>query len=1501
MGFALAAFTASVLAFAQVTVGGSPKPGSVNQNGGRQTAPPPGGKLSPGRPDNPGIFSQPGAVFLENKGQWDNRVKFLARQDGLDYWVTEDGLTLDFHRFVAGNGLNGGFEKGRGDANNDATPGRKGREGHVIRYKFLGQRPGAQAEGVEANGVPVNFYVGGPENHVTGARFFREAYVKNLYPGVAMRNYMVNDTFRYDLVVAAGVDPSVIAFQVLGSLGLKLDGSDLVIRLEDGEIRNSKLYAFQPVGNSLRSVPARFKLNGNVVSFEVSGYDPRLPIIIDPLVYGTYLGSNAIPFVSSGFEMINGASADSKGNLYMTGNTNSITFPVTDGPYGFSLQGTDAFLIRLEADAYSMDYAAFIGGSGTDTGRGIGLSEQTGALWIGGFTSSNNFPGATNAFTGPGADYFLTKFTVGTDNSVTPNFSMYFSGAGNQTITNPPLIPTQNDPADAYADLAVGTDGSVVLGGNANAGILAGNGFTPYLAGGGGGAGDGFIAWFNADGSVRARVRVGGTGGDRMGRFDLDGDNNLVVNGTVAFSGNQDTATAANPVFPTTAGVFANGRLLRNNDAYVVKLNSAGVCQFAALLGGNDFDSGIASCFDPLGNIYVMGQTGSFDFPRTPGVYDQVFSGEAYVTKISPNGSSIIYSTGMRHSGRVIPRHIDADERGVVVIAGDVSFVHPGNPNPTNTQPGSIEVTTDALDGAYNGGDNNVSAFNGPPDPMNPAGYPSSMEGFIQFLNSAGSNVLYADYIGENSDDGVTDVFIDGVGATWVVGNTTPVPGFAGEAPVSSGIGNYLTGNAFKPTGPSATDGFAIKIRVQLPILNSVTFNPTAIAGGLGASSVATISLRDPAPVGGVNLTAELSNASASTFVSGGASTTTNLFIPEGATTTQVTVFSNSVNQQTTTDLRVTLDNDFIVARLTINPWLDEFTVTPGTIVGGNQLTARVRLFQAANQDIRVNLITDRPDLINLPNPPEIVVPNGATTATIFLSTNGVTTTQNGSVTASLLGVSKAAPVTLTRAELSSLTFTPDRVNGGETSTMTINLNGKAGSARTIDLTEIAGTTGMLVDGVGMPTTVTIPAQANKATFTVTAPVPPSSSFTTVQAAEGVRTVSGTLFIDSIDIDSIDIQPSTDVASGTILTGQVRLTRPAGPSGFTVNLSHTNPAAGTLSQTTVNVAPGEQLSEEFTFEAAIVASDEVTDIQASRPGFTTRSVTVTVRAISLALTVSPDVVTGGLANATGTVTLSTPAGPTGITINLSSSAPAAASVPASLFIPAGATSGQFTVTTSKVSANVLATISAVGSTSVTASDTLLVRAPSLVSLDIDPSVVVGGESAFGTVTLETAAPAGGVEVTLTANPGGIVSMPATVTVPGGQTSVSFQIDTVGILVDTDVMITASTENSVASAFLTVLSPTIIDLSFSPGRVTGGNSVVGTIVIDQPAPAGGLTINIDSEDPTYAQSTVATVTIPAGQTSATFTVTTVKVSREIAAGFSVYTASSGLGRYLFIKP
>src|SRR5690606_39543867 len=71
------------------------------------------------------------------------------------------------------------------------------------------------------------------ENHVLGARFYKEAYIQNLYAGVSMRNYMVNDTFRYDLVLEPGVDPSTIAFQVLGANSVKLDGPDLVIRSEE--------------------------------------------------------------------------------------------------------------------------------------------------------------------------------------------------------------------------------------------------------------------------------------------------------------------------------------------------------------------------------------------------------------------------------------------------------------------------------------------------------------------------------------------------------------------------------------------------------------------------------------------------------------------------------------------------------------------------------------------------------------------------------------------------------------------------------------------------------------------------------------------------------------------------------------------------------------------------------------------------------------------------------------------------------------------------------------------------------------------------------------------------------------------------------------------------------------------------------------------------------------------------------------------------------------------
>jgi hypothetical protein len=1533
--------------------------------------------------------------YMENKGQWDPQARYRTSRNGLDFWMTSTGFVFDFHKYEKG----ASNSKSKGGGVDDGINMTK--YGHVVRMDMVGATGNGVGEGYKQTSTKMDYLVGEPSKQARGVRAFGEAYVKDVIPGVHTRGYDDDGKMRYDVVVMPGAKADQIQWKITGADAVSLDAKgNLLIKTDLGNIVNEAPYIYQPVGNKHMIIDGKWQVQGNVVSFQLAKHDPRLPLIIDPLVYGTYLGSDAVPFFSTGQEEIHSCSADSKGNLFMTGWTDSVTFPVTDGPYGINTPANfDMFLMRLEADAYSMDYAALIGGSNIDIGYGIAFNEASGDLWLGGVTSSTNFAGATNVKQA-GTRLVLTKFTVDQNGVISPNFSQYYNTPGQASFTSmggDPRVAAFFPPLQAnqaiFSDLVVASDGTAYLVGRAPSANVAG--FNPFTAQFTGGGTDGFVSRFDVSGAIVDETVIGSTGDDDLGQAALDSQNNLVLAGAIGFAGNEDTAVVPNPTFPTTAGVYANGRLLRNSDGYVVKMDANMGLIFSATLGGNNLDGCVGAAFDTTGNIYVLSNTASFDFPRTPGVYDPVFSGgEAAVTKISPTGTTILYSTALGHtmSGPITSDTISVDDRGVAVVGGTVGFVYPGGMPPQPTVAGAIPVTPDALDGVYGGGTQSV----GPPNtPQDATTFPSTCEGFIQFLNPAGTNLLYSDYMGDNSDDVVTNVFVDAVGATWITGFSALVTNGNGAPFLPAGISAYITGNAFKQNFDSL-DGWAVKLRVGLPILQNVAFNPDTIAGGLGASSTATITLRDPAPVGGVTMTATLENGAATSFSPTAGDTTRVVTIPAGVQTATLQVFSLPVATQVSADLRVVLDNDFKLARLTVRPWLDDFSVSPSSIVGGNQLTARVQLFQAAINDTAVSVTTDRPDLITLPNPPEIVVPAGATTVNVLLDTVGVDVTENATMTATLLGVGKSTPVTLTRATVAAVLFNPARINGGDDSTMTVQMNGKVGADRVVDIDVISGPAGLLVDGNPVPTQLTIPAQQKSVDAIVTAPVVPAPTSVVVRASEAGIFADGTLFIDDIDIQSIQFQPATDVISGSVLTGTVNLSRAAGPQGFTVTLASSNAAAGTLSTNTVTIPAGATVSPTFTFTCAVVASDETTTVSASRTGFTTRTVDITVRAINLTLsllptsvvggfedsvgtitldnpapaagltvnlsssnsaaasvpatvtvaggattatfpivssevnavanvtitaTASPAVfdsavlvvnpvgvsvalvpsaVTGGSANSNGTVTLTRPAPVGGFTLNLTSSVPAAASVDPTVTVPAGAMSADFTVTTFKVSQDTNVTITATSPAGNSGSAVLLVRAPAIIDFVIDPTVVVGPDSTFGTVTLETTAPAGGVIVSLTSdNP--VAQVPATVTVPAGQASVTFEITTTSVSSDEVVNITASTGNSVATASFFVLAPTVASITFAPPKVTGGAGSTGTVTLDQPAPAGGMTVIITSDNPTLANSVQASINIPAGQRTGTFTVTTARVSRNIAVGFRATTPSGFLVGYLYLKP
>jgi hypothetical protein len=190
-------------------------------------------------------------------------------------------------------------------------------------------------------------------------------------------------------------------------------------------------------------------------------------------------------------------------------------------------------------------------------------------------------------------------------------------------------------------------------------------------------------------------------------------------------------------------------------------------------------------------------------------------------------------------------------------------------------------------------------------------------------------------------------------------------------------------------------------------------------------------------------------------------------------------------------------------------------------------------------------------------------------------------------------------------------------------------------------------------------------------------------------------------------------------------------------------------------------------------------------------------------AILASVSVSPASIIGGQ-SAIGSISLSGPAPAGGATVNLFS-ANAAATVPATVTVPANATAATFNVTTSVVNALSVGNITA-NYAGITKTSTLSVQpSPSvkLSALTLNPTTVTGGLGSVGKVTLSAPAPVGGVIVKLASSNPSKASVPATITVPGGATSVVFNVTTVTLKKKLVASITASYRGLTKKMALTI--------------------------------------------------------------------------------------------------
>jgi len=345
---------------------------------------------------------------------------------------------------------------------------------------------------------------------------------------------------------------------------------------------------------------------------------------------------------------------------------------------------------------------------------------------------------------------------------------------------------------------------SIALDSNNNiyiAGTTSSTNFPLHGAAYGSNAGlaDLFVTKIDAAGAnILYSTYIGGSGQDRGDGIAVDANGNAFVVGRV-------DSSSVN--FPTTAGSFGPNYRGGDFDGVVFKLNGQGnALVYSGFLGGEENDSTEGVIVDGTGNAYVTGGTKSAAFPTTITAYQGTRAGDtdAFLTKINPSGSALLYSSYLGGSGTDRGSGIAIDSNGNAYISGFTSASDfPTESAFQNNFGGSFDAFVAKFDTngtgvssllfcsylggagddkaygiAIDSGGNNVyvsgqtSSNNFPLLAPVQSSFGGSFDAFIAKISSGGTKV-YATYLGGSSDDRGSGIAVNSAGAVYVTGATS--------------------------------------------------------------------------------------------------------------------------------------------------------------------------------------------------------------------------------------------------------------------------------------------------------------------------------------------------------------------------------------------------------------------------------------------------------------------------------------------------------------------------------------------------------------------------------------------------------------------------------------------------------------------------------------------------------------------------------------------------------
>jgi hypothetical protein len=1121
--------------------------------------------------------------YMPNKGQWKSDALYGATSATVNAWITRAGAVYDFRRGTGGRLT----------------------EGAVLSLSLLHSHPLGFRQG--AVGPSHTNYLRGSNRArwVTGLEQSDSVTSANAYPGINAVHYFGGGRPRIDFLVQPHANPADIQIQVQGADRVDVLSSRVDLDIGGHLISLGELKTFQVIGRKKHFVPCKFVLRSEgVLAFQVGAYDHRRPLVIDPLVWSTYLGG------SKG-ELISGVAATSTGNPVVFGTTGSSDLPTSAGAYQrVAKKPNDVFISELTSDGTGVVYTTYLGGNGDDRAAGIQVDSQDRAI-ISGTTTSTDFPTTPGVLDrGPISAgqqaAFVAKFAIDGSSlafsTLMPGTASYFSCAGLSIDsqgslfvaggTNASDLPTS---ANAYQRTFVGTSANPTAGYivklSADATTLLAATYFGQVSGGSGMANDslGNVLVCGHFGTVPlSQNAVNPINNQSAWLVRFSGDCSQLQLGTyiadtslayaVGVDSHDDPIVGGETLSsqPELAGAYQTVNK-GGADAYVAKFNFDGTALLGAtLLGGTGFDRLAAIAVLADDSVCASGMSTSTDFPVT---FDAVQASNAggydfFVVHLSPDFSALRYSTYFGGAGSDTASGLALLSQSEVYVAGNTGTfsIAPSTDFPT---------TAGAVDRTEKGPSDGLlvrlafsdvfSALTVLPDTL---GGGVTAQGTVRLASVAPAGGRLVQFA--SNDPAVT------------VPPSVTVP--SGSALAHFNLATSAVTSDHLVTVTAQAAGASTQVRLLLrPYRAKLVAAPSTVVGG--NPTICTVTVNTPAPASGKSIALTANGSSV-------ASVPASVVIPPNAvsTTFQVTTYGTTYKHAAL--ISASVDGSSSGCYITaLPPSLASISLTNTNVIAGDSTTGRATLDGQTATNLSIAISSDNSS-VAVPSSASALAHSRA--SSLFpVTTSFVASTQNATITGTLNNVMKSATLTVIYAPF-QLSLNASQIIAGGSFQGSVTLPAPApASGLTVNLGTNGGQT------VSVPFSVTVPGASSGASFTVKTYGINRSSVKSISGTAGGITRTRSFTIIPASLSSLQLSPAS-VPGGSSSSGRAFLNGLNGSSSRTVTLASNNAAVSV--PPSVSIPPNGNDSFAFAITTSHVVATQTVTISASEGGVTKTAV-----------------------------------------------------------------------------------------------------------------------------------------------------------------------------------------------------------------------------------------------------------------------------------------------------